>query len=185
MSGGTVATDATRAYSGEQSVKLTTTSGSSKRALLNLSGPSLPIPENVMFGRMMMWLDEAPANTTHWNNVDAGGTIADTNVQAHYRYGGQYAGKLMANYDSSPTKSDCWRHSKTQIPVQRWACFEWQFDGPTNTMRAWLDGVALSDITINGKGDGCIAHELDDKWVAPTFSNVSVGCSTTKTSRTP
>lgn len=175
LSGGTAAIDATRAYSGTQAVKLTTQAGSSKRALITVGAPSLPLPGNVVFGRMMFWLEAPPGNTTHWNNVDASGTIPGDSTQAHYRYGGQYDGKMMANYDSSPKKSDCWRHSKTVIPSQRWACFEWEFDGPDNTMHAWLDGEPLSDITIVEKGDGCINHDLSDKWLAPTFQSIALG----------
>ena len=173
--GGTVAISTTRAFSGDKSVALTTTVGSGKTALITLANPTLPLPGNHMFGRMMMWLDEAPANSTHWNNIEASGAVEGQGFNANYRYGGQHSAGLMANYDTSGKKSDCWRHSKTKIPAKRWACVEWEFDGPKNTMHFWLDGEALEDITVVETGDGCIAHETDDTWIAPTFSTLRLG----------
>jgi hypothetical protein len=34
-----------------------------------------------------------------------------------------------------------------------------------------LDGQALTDVSIRGKGEGC----GDDRWVAPTFSTLGIG----------
>jgi hypothetical protein len=96
-------------------------------------------------------------------------------TRAVYRYGGQYNLRFMANYDSGPAASDCWRHSTTTIPLNAWACVEWQFDGPTNTLRFWLDGQPLDDITVVGKGDGCISNGTMDNWYAPAFDAVRLG----------
>ena len=70
---------------------------------------------------------------------------------------------------------DCWHHSKTTIPLNRWACVEWQFDGATNTQRFWLDGQPIDDLTVVGKGDGCINHDLMDNWYFPTFNALRLG----------
>ena len=79
---------------------------------------------------------------------------------ALYRYGGQLPSRsgttfvgsqLMANYDTPDSypsadgpRSDCWQHAnRSVVPVGKWSCVEWQFDGPNNTMRIWLDGARL------------------------------------------
>src|SRR5882672_2071408 len=138
--------------------------------------PVFPVPGNGFFGRMMMYATQAPADVVHWTIVQGEGPVPGKNItNAVYRYGGQYNLRFMANYDSGPAKSDCWHHSKTTIPLNKWACVEWQFDGPTNTLRFWLDGQAITDLTVVGKGDGCIAHDTMDNWYAPTFSALRLG----------
>ena len=82
---------------------------------------------------------------------------------------------LMANYDSGGLKSDCWQHSQTKMPEAKWVCMEWYFDGPNNTQKFWLDGTAITDLTVTGQGQGCISHETGDKWVFPTFSRLYLG----------
>ena len=65
----------------------------------------------------------------------------------------------MANYETPDSYSgtgpstDCWKHaSKVVIPAGKWSCAEWQFDGPNNTMRFWLDGAAVDSLTVTGTG---------------------------------
>ncbi len=175
---GTVAVDTMHAHSGKNAVHaLTTGAQAYESAYMGLVGkPVFPVANNGFFGRMMMYATQAPADVVHWTIVQGEGPVPGQNItNAVYRYGGQYNRRFMANYDSGPAKSDCWHHSKTTIPLDRWACVEWQFDGPTNTLRFWLDGQPVSDLTVVGKGDGCIAHDTMDNWYAPTFNAVRLG----------
>jgi hypothetical protein len=175
---GTLAVDTAHAHSGKNAVHaLTTGAQAYESAYMGLVGaPVFPVPNNGFFGRMMMYATQAPTDVVHWTIIQGEGPVPGQNItNAVYRYGGQYNLRFMANYDSGPAKSDCWHHSKTTIPLNRWACVEWQFDGPTSTLRFWLDGQAVDDLTVVGKGDGCIAHDTMDNWYAPTFNAVRLG----------
>jgi hypothetical protein len=175
---GTLSVDTTHAHSGKNAVHaLTTGAQAYESAYMGLVGkPVFPVPNNGFFGRMLMYATQAPADVVHWTIIQGEGPVPGQNItNAVYRYGGQYNLRFMANYDSGPAKSDCWHHSKTTIPLNRWACVEWQFDGPTSTLRFWLDGQPVDDLTVVGKGDGCIAHDTMDNWYAPTFNAVRLG----------
>jgi hypothetical protein len=153
-----------------------------------------PVPGNAYYGRMMFRLDSAPeaANpAVHWTFIQSTGTVMGQTYRAQYRYGGQHpvtmagsfvGNQLMANYDTPDSysgngpSSDCWHHANRKVvPVGRWACAEWQFDGPNNTMRFWLDGQALDDLTVMGRGQGCVHQPATYQWTAPNFANLEIG----------
>jgi hypothetical protein len=195
----TVSVDTTRAFRGTQSVKTTTlpTTGGAptyKRGFIGLAGaPVIPLPEQRVYGRMMFYLDSAPSTNVHWTFVDGTGLVAGQDYSATYRYGGQLpvtengtfrGNQLMANYDTTdyyatPSRgpqTDCYRHANgVVVPVGRWACAEWFFDGTNNQMRFWLDGMELTDIQINQTGTGCVAQPAEYVWQAPVFSRIDVG----------
>jgi hypothetical protein len=52
---------------------------------------------------------------------------------------------------------------------------EWEFDGPNATLRMWLDGTALDDLTVVGKGQGCVSQDASYTWTAPDFSELEIG----------
>ena len=58
----------------------------------------LSAPNNVVFGRMMIWTDQAPMDGVHWTNIQGEGPRSRSeNFTALYRYGGmntQHLGKL-------------------------------------------------------------------------------------------
>ena len=60
------------------------------------------------------------------------------------------------------------------VPVGKWSCAEWYFDGQSNQMKFWLDGSEVSSVDIDGKGAGCTGVDAKDvpdyPWMAPTFS---------------
>ena len=185
--GGTVTVDSAVAYSGSHALKCQTTpytgTGSSfRQALVRIAEADAPITNNGFYGRMMVYYSALLPNTGfHWTIVRADGpvtseTYMDDPFTAVYTYGGQYS-HLLGNYNSgSGPASDCWQHANDVIiPAQTWACVEWQFDGPTNAMRFWLNGEAIEEATVVNKGQGCIAHDLQDRWVAPDFATISVG----------
>jgi len=190
----TVAVDTTRAFRGTQSVKATTLPTvdgmpTYKRGLIGLaSAPVIPLPEQRVYGRMMFFLESAPSTSVHWTIVDGTGLVAGQDYSATYRYGGllPVAGgsQWMANYDTTdyygtPSRgpqTDCWRHANALVvPVGKWACAEWFFDGQNNQMRFWLDGTELTDIQINQTGAGCVAQPAGYVWQAPVFSRIDVG----------
>jgi hypothetical protein len=199
MNMGTVSVDATQSHSGGKSVKFTTlarTTDGIKTAFMELSGaPVFPISGNVMYGRMMFRLEAAPTTSVHWTLIQGAGIVTGASYHALYRYGGQLpvtqgatfvGSQLMANYDTpdsysgTPPASDCWQHAdKVVVPVGRWACVEWKFDGPNNQMTLSMDGVPVPSLTVNGAGQGCVNQPGPPAppfpWSAPTFDRLDLG----------
>jgi len=193
---GAVAVDTTQSRSGAKSVKLTTqarTSDGIKTAFIELTGSAVfPISGNVFYGRMMFRLEAAPATSVHWTFIQGAGVVPGGGYHALYRYGGQLpvmqgttfvGSQLMANYDTpdsysgTPPASDCWQHaSRVVVPVGRWACAEWKFDGATNQMSFSLDGASIPSLNMTGVGQGCV-HPSDGPftWTAPVFDRLSLG----------
>ena len=175
--GGGIVIDSQHAHSGTHAVHVSIAGGTTayQQAFISVGAPIFPVAGNVVYGRLAMWLTAAPTQTTHWSNVWGSGPVGGMSFSAVARYGGQYSPKLMANYDTNGVASDCWQHSATAIPVQRWACFEWRFDGPKEEMEFWLDGTAITDLTVMGQGQGCISNGTNGKWDLPTFDLMAMG----------
>jgi hypothetical protein len=192
---GAVAVATDQRFDGQNSAKFTTQAGSAfKTAHIQLDAASVfPVPGNMVFGRMMSRLESAPDQSVHWTFIEGDGLVPGQSYHALYRYGGQQpvtadggfvGSQLMANYDTPDSysqpkvgpSSDCWNHAKgTVIPVGRWACVEWQFDGPNNTMRFWLDGAPVDSLTVVDKGQGCVNQPATFPWTAPSFASLELG----------
>jgi hypothetical protein len=180
-------------FDGQKSARFTTQSNSAgKTAYIKLAAPGVfPVPGNAYFGRMMTFLVSAPDQSVHWTFIQGGGLVPGQSYHALYRYGGQlpvsdggafFGSQLMANYDTPDSyngtgpSSDCWNHAKgTVVPVGRWACVEWQFDGPNNAMHFWLDGTPIDSLTVAGQGQGCVHQPQTFTWTAPDFSTLELG----------
>ncbi len=196
QSQGSVRVDATRAFSGTQAVKATTpaTEIAYKAALLGYRDPSvLPTGNNAHFGRMMFFLESAPAEAVHWTFLAGAGRSAPqegypTGYEVLYRYGGQkpVAGgnQLMASYETPgfysapPTgpDTDCHQDSAAvTMPVGRWACAEWRFDGGTSEMQLWIDGTPIESLHVIGAGTRCRTLPGDSPWIPPLFSRIDLG----------
>ena len=52
---------------------------------------------------------------------------------------------------------------------------EWEFDSDSSTMRFWLDGQEVADLTVGDMGQGCVKHETMDQWYYPTMEHLSLG----------
>ncbi|HEX4340450.1 MAG TPA: hypothetical protein VH062_31290 [Polyangiaceae bacterium] len=191
---GTVSVVDTAQLGGTKAVECTTQAGAnSKTAYIKLDLASVfPVKGNAFYGRMMTRLDAAPDTSVHWTFLQASGLIPGQNYHAIYRYGGQlpvkngdtFVGtKLMANYDTPDNysgtgpASDCWNHANNDVvmPVAKWTCVEWQFDGPNDTLRFWLDGAPVDSLTVQGTGQGCVHQDKTYEWKAPTFDNLELG----------
>lgn len=180
---GTVTFDDTRAVSGKYSVKVaitaTTADSTYRRALLNLDGaPLLPLANNKVYGRFMIYTDRIPDKSVHWTFAHGDGPYADSGTTATYNYGGM--GNLMANYyrDTKPDATDCWQTKNETFTTGKWQCVGFLFDGPNNEMRFWMGPNEVSEVHVvgNQKSDAtCTVKGVDGKWYAPTFKNISVG----------
>lgn len=172
---GTVVVDSTRSFSGTRSVHFISGETYRNRAFLVLAGkPFFPLRKNRYFGRMKMFVEKASPDGVHWTMLQSSGKLAD-GVTADVRYGGQHQQRLMANYDTRGAETDCWKHSSVRIPEGRWFSIEWDFDGPRNSMRLWIDRVPLTDISVNGSGDGCLGNDLNGQWRFPAFESIEIG----------
>lgn len=193
LGSGTVSVDEAQHVSGTRSVKFTTEAkDGTKTAFLRLEGNSVfPVAGNVYYGRMMFRLESAPTTAVHWTLIQGGGTVPGQTYHSQYRYGGQHpvtmnnmfvGNQLMANYETPDSysgvgpKSDCWLHAnKRVVPVAKWTCIEWKFDGPQNQMRLWMDGAPLEDLSVNGMGQGCVSQPGTFTWTAPNFEYLDIG----------
>ena len=180
---GAVVVDSTRAFSGKNSVKVTidptTSSDAYRRAFLQLKGaPLLPLPDNAVYGRFMIWTDRIPDKTVHWTFAHGDGPLPG-GLRATYNYGGM--GGLMANYykNSTPNPTDCWQTKTQTFPTNKWACVSFMLDGKNSEMKFSLDGVDIPELHVMGmtKTDAtCTVKGVDGKWYGPNpFENISVG----------
>ena len=190
-SGASVSVDATRAFSGKHSVHVSAPKGAAyRRGYFAIHEPPVfPAAAREMYGRAMVWLDAAPItppgkDPVHWTFIQGEGRSANDTYNSLYRYGGQHQGGLglMANFETTPpTRSDCWQHSASRLPVQTWACVEWHFAGATNQLEFWLDGEQLRDLSVTdravGAETGCLSNEhLGGQWLAPpAFQSLYLG----------
>jgi hypothetical protein len=188
VNSGTVAVDDAQHVSGSKSVKFTTEAKSStKTAFLRLKSDSVfPVAGNLFYGRMMVRLESAPTESVHWTLLQATGTVPNQTYRSQYRYGGQHpvtgGSQLMANYETPDSYSgngpstDCWVHANMKVlPTAAWVCVEWEFDGPNDAMRFWMNDQALDDLSVNGTGQGCVSQSETYRWTAPNFGELEIG----------
>ncbi|MGZ3423692.1 MAG: hypothetical protein ACXVEE_37870 [Polyangiales bacterium] len=179
---GTAVIDETRAYSGKRSVKVsidaTSSSDTYRRAMLAITkAPLIPLPDDSLYGRFMIYTDRIPDKTVHWTIAHGDGALSG-GLSATYNYGGM--GGLMANYykNSTPDPTDCWQTKSQDFPTKKWSCVAFQFDGKNSEMRFWLDGVEIPELHVVGMSKTdmtCTVKGVDGKWYAPDFKTISVG----------
>jgi hypothetical protein len=188
QSGAIITVDDVRAFSGQQAMHVITPRGASYRRgymAIHLGGP-LPQLRSGMYGRAMVWLDEAPVqprkgdDDVHWTLLQGEGRSADDRYNAIYRLGLERAGgrQLMANYETTPPVStDCRQRSKRELPVRRWACVEWHMEVASQEMEFWLDGQPVARVAGRASGElACRGSDLQGEWRAPPkFDSLYLG----------
>jgi hypothetical protein len=173
----TVQVDATKPFGGGKGLHLMAPGGGAKYAalLVRQGAPLFPIAGNSFFGRMMMWIADAPAGV-HFNNVIASGTLPGSTQIAKYGFGALMA-KTTAAYTvrndaaGSPVV-DCYFGGGAPVPTQRWVCVEWKFDGAGNELHYWFDGTPVSDVV---KSAGTCVAGAAPVWKAPVFADIQLG----------
>ncbi|MEO9966679.1 MAG: hypothetical protein ABJF11_12860 [Reichenbachiella sp.] len=172
---GVIRVDSTRSHTGDLAIYFESGEGFSERAFLKLVGtPVFPFAYNRMRGSFYLWLEEASPDGIHWTMIQASGPNKD-GYSSDVRYGGQHEKRLMANYDTKGRNTDCWQHSAVSIPERQWIKIGWQFDGSKNSARFWLDDQLIEDLSIDGKGQDCLADDLAGDWVFPRFDELLIG----------
>lgn len=192
---GTVVVDQSRAFSGKQSIKFSTTGSANYKSVL-IAHPDVNLlrgGSDIVYGRMMFWLESAPTGDVHWTFIAGEGPVPGQPYRASLRYGGQHpivnggtfvGSQLMANYETPDIyatppvgpATDCWQHSQQKVvPVGKWSCVMWSFDTANDEMRFWLDGTELADLHVIKKGEGCVNQPMDYVWDAPEIAKMYVG----------
>jgi len=186
-SGATAQVDGVQAFSGSKAVHVSAPAGQAYRrgyfSLQQGSSNIFPAASDEMFGRAMFFLDATPNAVVHWTLIQAEGRAANGTHDAYYRYGGQQQGGagLMANYETNNNVStDCYAHSATRMPVQRWACVEWHFRVSITAMQLYLDGNEITDMHVTDRpttaGSGCLGNGVNGEWLAPpAFTTLHLG----------
>jgi hypothetical protein len=167
--GGTVQVDTTHAFAGTKAAQFVSQPGGNKRTQLEIAGtPLFPLTGNKMWGRVMAYAHDLPGmsdkenKNVHYDLIQSSGD--DTTTE--YRVAGM--GGVLLNYNPH----DCYYGTQKIIPEDRWACWEWQFDGATNTIEFYIDGDLQAKVV--SKGQGCV-DGTSSVWQAPTFSQLRIG----------
>ncbi|MEO5859791.1 MAG: hypothetical protein ABIR33_12670 [Pyrinomonadaceae bacterium] len=173
---GTAIVDDSRSVSGRKSVHFRSGEGYKDRSILSFSSPRVfPLKKNRYYGRMVMFVESASPDGVHWTMLESSGKVPGKGISAEIRYGGQHSEQLMANYETWGAKTDCWQHSTVKIPEQRWFSVSWMLDGGGNEMKIWIDNNLIDEITVKGRGQGCLGNDLNGDWLFPVFENVQIG----------
>jgi hypothetical protein len=167
--GGTVVVDATHAFAGQKAIQFVSVPGGNKRTQLELAGlPLFPVANNKLWGRVMAYAHDLPGmsdtedKNVHYDLIQGSGS--DPNPE--YRVAGM--GGVLLNYNPH----DCYYGTQKVIPEDRWACWEWLFDGATNTIEFYIDNELQAKVV--DKGQGCV-DGTSSVWEAPTFSELRIG----------
>jgi hypothetical protein len=170
--GGTLVVDDTQAFSGTRSVHIKVPRAVAK-ARIRQGRPVLPLPGNNLHGRMMVRLTPGWSGD-HTDLVSARGMIADGAAAELYVSARPY---LFVAYHPH----HCTKKGKTNLPLGRWVCLQWQFDGSRkrdgtakNEVRVWIDGALVNDAVLLGAGGTC-REGVNPPWVVPVFDSFSVG----------
>ncbi len=164
-----VVVDTTHAFAGQKSVQFVSVPGGNKRTQLELAGlPLFPVQGNKLWGRVMAYAHDLPGmsdtenKNVHYDLIQGSGSDASP----EYRVAGM--GGVLLNYNPH----DCYYGTQKVIPEDRWACWEWLFDGATNTIEFYIDKELQARIV--DKGQGCV-DGTSSVWQAPTFSELRIG----------
>lgn len=131
--GPAIATTTERKVSGSQSVKFHV--DNTGRAFIDTDAP-FPMPNDKFYGRMMIYLAQAPQGAVHWDIVSAYGAGGpEDGGSGNYRWGGMF-GHTMANHHPGDEPGNV----NNQHPkANQWLCYEWMFDGPKRVLEVWID----------------------------------------------
>ena len=186
-SGAVIKVDAAHAFSGRQSLHVFAPRGAQYRrgyVAIHLKSP-VPEAQPNMFGRAMIFLEEAPialagAPPVHWTLLQGEGRSADDRYNSIYRLGveGKDGLGLMANFETTPpVTTDCKVNSRRSLPVKRWTCVEWHLEVASNEMQFWLDGRKVVHVAGRARAaNACRGDDLHGEWRAPpSFDSFYIG----------
>jgi len=187
QSGAVIVVDDQHSFSGHQAMHIFTPRGANYRRGYVAIHLQKPAPDAMpgMFGRAMVYLDEAPvalggAPPVHWTLLQGEGRSADDRYNSIYRLGleGQGGTQLMANFETTrPVTTDCRQPSSRKLPVRRWTCVEWHLEVASNEVQFWLDGRKVVHVAGTATAaNACRGNDLQGEWRAPRkFDSFYIG----------
>ena len=82
---------------------------------------------------MMFYMQQAANDGVHWTMIQGPVPLpGHDGVTAHYRYGGMWEGKMMANYETWGLATDCWQNTETSDAHQAGPAWSGASTGPTS-----------------------------------------------------
>lgn len=183
QTGGTLAIDTTRAFSGTHSLKAHIDAGGGGGGRLWASGGALFAPtRRHLYGRFMMW-NANDSNSIHWTLFGASGVVPTGSPAAGhtttYLFSAADDKNWMAVFYDNQTTQDCWNHASEPIPVatptDHWTCVAFEADAEAIHYRLSLDGRAINSFSVNTTGQGCLAVPGNTPWYGPSFDRFYLG----------
>ncbi len=163
-SGATVGVDGTHVARGAQALHVHTAgvTAGTNGGVRTMKG--FPFPNDDLWGRVFVYM-AGDSPDQHTNVVEAVGPLAvdGGTTEAHYRLGVSTGHVLAGNY----IPGDYADHSTTVMPLDRWACLEWHYDGAHDEYHVFLDGGELTDMAI-------LSTHVPP-WTAPAFAYLELG----------
>jgi hypothetical protein len=159
----TLRIDTTHVFSGRQAVGIHIDTGANNAAQMTRKGaPVFPATPNLFWGRMMIYMTELPPAGVHYDIIQG-----DGQGTGQYRIGGM--GTILLNYQPN----DCYDHPNNPVPHDAWSCWQWLFDGTSNTIEFYIGGVLQTKVVNTGQG--CVGGPATSVWAAPEFNAVHLG----------
>jgi hypothetical protein len=158
----TIVVDSVHAARGTKALHVKTTAGGGSNFAYIKEMKTFPATNNVLYGRMFVWFEDALTTDGHFSLAEGAGT----GTSAVIRFGGQF--KAFGVGTDGGNSGDWTDSDKTKlVPTQTWICAEFQFDGPTNTFNVWWDDMARPMLT-----SGPSKHAM---FTMPTFNSLWFG----------
>jgi hypothetical protein len=138
---------------------------------------SFPATGNAFYGRMFVWFDSLPTapQWAHWTIVAATGSGDSSEI----RVGGQWDGsknRWGVGTDHGPTGDwtnldDDPHNAAVAPPTQQWVCVEWLYDGGSNELRFFMDGMEHPSLHATESDHG----GEDVPFKLPAFDKLGLG----------
>lgn len=182
--GANLVVDAARSSSGGQRSVRIESAGAAATLTLGLRG-LLPSTKKIAYARMMVWMENGPGPTGHWDVIGmVGPARGDNSVTwvSWFSFGGfgDASNKLLyfGNATDGGT-ADCSKSGAQQIPLGRWACVELAIDEtqPAAYMVS-VDGKAVPGAPVRATAAGshcCCGSTNNNIWYVPDPLSVRFG----------
>jgi hypothetical protein len=158
----TIAVDDVHAARGTKALHVTTAAGGGSNFAYIKQMKTFPATNNVLYGRMFVWFEDALTTDGHFSLAEGAGT----GTPAVIRFGGQF--KAFGVGTDGGDSGDWTDSDRTKlVPTQTWICAEFEFDGPNNTFHVWWDDMERPMLTT-----GVSKHAM---FAMPTFNSLWFG----------
>ena len=158
----TITVDTVHAARGTHALHVQTATGGGSNFAYIKETKTFPATNNVLYGRMFVWFEDALTTDGHFSLAEGAGT----GTAAVIRFGGQF--KAFGVGTDGGNSGDWTDSDRTKlVPTQTWVCAEFEFDGPNNTFHVWWDDMERPMLTT-----GLSKHAM---FAMPTFNSLWFG----------